>query len=225
MIGRNINSYNSLSHNHTVTDCIHKEPAQKPEGKNKMQGANISQAEQQQKHRVGAEEFLFGGLKGFIGRSKGFFLKMWYSGSEDADGAIAASAVRPSSEGEAVRNENCGILAASAVRPSREEEAARDESSERKVGNIEETVSGGLKREEGGMRKFLKQFSEKITRHSRRASIKTLIETEKALSENNTDFGNEMGDNSYLLDSYNKSGEYTTLAKNRKTEGNFKVRG
>ena len=46
---------------------------------------------------------------------------------------------------------------------------------------------------------------------------------EAELLENNTDLN--QGDSSFLLDSYNRMGEYSTLAKDRSREGNFRAKG
>lgn len=236
--GNNINPYSSHTHDHAVTDCLH-DRHQTKTGASGMQSANASSAEPvNQDEEPTVREILLGGLQGLVRKSKGFLARMWYSDSEleaadKKDGAAAREDIagidsvkgnkQPTEISVANENVSAGILATSALRPNVEKTGSIEEDAERKVDNIEGAVSGGLKKEESGIRRFLKQFGETITKHSRLLRRKSQGDMKKTLSENNTDFG--VGDNSYLLDSYNKSGQYSTLMKDKRTEGNFKARG
>lgn len=225
--GNNINSYSSHTHDHRVTECLHDSHQEVKKGGGGMGQINAS-VENPVKEEHKEENVLFGGLQGFLKKSKGFFIKLWYSDGEGKDvreNITAASQVRE--EGKLEKNPSisedisAGILATSVVRSDGKAESIDEEESERKIDNIEGAVSGGLKKEESGIRKFLKQFGGAIAKRNPFTDRKP--KEDKLLSENNSDL--EIGDNSYLLDSYNKSGQYSTLVNDRREEGKFKARG
>lgn len=88
-----------------------------------------------------------------------------------------------------------------------------------------ESDAGHIAEGEGQGENFLQRFLGRVAR-VRRLWAK-LDETEKqtgVLADGDPmDFG--IGDGSYLLDSYNRSGEYSTLAKDRSLEGKFRAMG
>lgn len=78
-----------------------------------------------------------------------------------------------------------------------------------------------MKKEQGGIRKFLRKFEETAAKAGQ--FLKRKKKMESGLAESEADFN--IGDNSFLLDSYNREGEYSTLAKDRSLEGSFRAKG
>ncbi len=229
-------SYQAQTHEHTVTDCIHEE-----EGLSKISGGvvGISSAETEQAQRVQTQEafsfrsLLTNGWKSVISKAVRFWNDSGEEGKEDGKNILAATeeknTIFPAEEsmpaasgekGEGSRQEEA-ILATSILKndSQRNEEADFAEEDARKVNDIEGAASGGLKKEQGGLRKFLQKFEETVLNATGlwKKSKSTKISPQLGVSPK--------GENhSYLMDSYNKSGEYSTLARDKSSEGNFKAR-
>lgn len=235
-----INSYGAHNHEHMVTKCLHESHAVKPEGGGPMNGAGrpVVMQEMQKQETFSIKDILLNGWKSLYNRTFGLVGRIWDSeGKEDgagrsgdravwteADHAVGQQgAVTGVIQQQPSENAAAGILSTAVVRTVEERENTVHEETERKVGSVESAVSGGLKKEQGGVKKFLQKFGGTVARTGRLWRRERETETEASLAENNTDFG--VGDGSYLLDSYNKSGEYSTLASGRSLEGNFKARG
>lgn len=74
------------------------------------------------------------------------------------------------------------------------------------------------------VKKFLREFGKPVTGRTFGAKEESEREEEDILPEGGiTSLG--MGQSSYLLDSYNRSGEYSTLAKDHSLEGSFRALG
>ena len=243
MIGgsNNINSYSTHTHEHMVTKCLHEDHALKPGGDGPVSGAVKSAVmqEMQKQETFSIKEILTDGLKSLFSRTSGLLGNIWNTGGkEDGTGQSGDKAVWTEADriaGQqgvvtgaiqqpAAENTATGVLSTAVARTVDErKKTIHEESMERKVSNVEDSVNGGLKKDQGEVKKFLQKFGETVTRTGRLFRKESETETEVSLSENNSDFG--VGDSSYLLDSYNKSGEYSTLAKDRSLEGNFKAKG
>lgn len=235
MIGNsgNINPNNYDTHKHEVTKCLHETRKVKPGGGGApASGTSISvpRIRQEQKD-ISLRELLADGLRGLFTKVSGFWAKQGMHENREnpaqEEKGKTLRAVMAGKDGErglqvsAVENAAAGILATSMVKPDTKREEEQEETAERKVKQVEGAVSGGLKKGQGGIQKFLQKFGEAAAKAGR------LFKREKrnrfTLSENNTDL--EMGNNSFLLDSYNRMGEYSSLAKDRSLEGNFKAEG
>lgn len=187
------------------------------------------QTSTQQKKSFSLKELLANGLQELLTKATAFWGKLGEEGQEESgegrgDKGLPApikredgiqGTVSPLAEAGAA-----GVVSTVMVKPeSRMEEIPEEKG--RRVGNIEGAVSGGLKRGQGGIRKFLEKFGETAAKagqyFKRKKQIKTSIPEEKA------DF--TVDNNSFLLDSYNKMGEYSTLAQDRSLEGNFRAKG
>ena len=96
-----------------------------------------------------------------------------------------------------------------------------------------EGMSGGMrddmgKARDGKSRKYVKQlfrgFGKSVTGRIFRGKEESEKGEEDILPEGGVT-GLGTGESSYLLDSYNRSGEYSTLAKDRSLEGSFRAAG
>lgn len=248
--GNMISTHGSYSHDHTVTNCLHDDRHTEPEGgaSAAVNGAESDRLQQAAADQEGlsANVTFLGGIKKLFSRD-GFFGRIWYSdvpeaadrkntaaGDKSAGGDMIMAGDKNTAGDQIAAGENtvvkdaetayiqAGILASGAVKPAAAEDALKEETTERKVGGVEGAVSGGLKKEQGGIRKFLNRFGEQISKMAGRSFGKQK-RMETVLSEADVDAVD--GKSSYLLDSYNRSGEYSTLAKDRSMEGNFKARG
>lgn len=237
---RNIksDSYQGHMHNHRVTQCLHERTAGPKEGgSSAAAGGAVTQSEQepQKKEAFSVKGFVTNGFRSLAAKVLGFWNDAGNveegkkqgreAGTRQTEAALnAISSERNSSGQAAAQSAAREVLATAAVKSEnrKNEESIVSEETARKVGNVEAAVSGGLEREQGGIKRFLYQFGGAITK-----SAGKLLKRERAdennLSANNTDFPAE--DNSYLLDSYNKTGQYSTLAKDRSLEGSFKAKG
>ncbi len=233
MIGSsgNISPGNYHTHEHEITKCMHETKIAKLESGGRMAAGNkmAMQTSTQQKKSFSLKELLANGLQGLLTKATAFWGKLGEEGQEESgegrrDKGLPAPIKREngiqgtvSSLAEAGA---AGVVSTVMVKPeSRMEEIPEEKG--RRVGNIEGAVSGGLKRGQGGIRKFLEKFGETAAKagqfFKRKKQIKTSIPEEKA------DF--TVDNNSFLLDSYNKMGEYSTLAQDRSLEGNFRAKG
>ncbi len=107
---------------------------------------------------------------------------------------------------------------------SKRKDQVEEDEVERKVANVEGAVSGGLRKEQGNIKKFFQNIAETVS--------KTKILWEKPIEQERQGDSLPINikedtaeDNSYLLDSYSKRGEYSTLAKDRSLDSNFKAKG
>lgn len=235
MIGNsgNINLNNYNTHKHEVTKCLHETRRAKPEGGGAPAagaGSSVSQV-RQEKIEFSLKELLADGLRGLLAKASGFWAKQGaQEGRENPETEGKSKAVQASitgNEGEGgsrispAEDAAAGILATAVVKPDMKKEKEPEETAERKVNHIEGAVSGGLKKGQGGIQKFLQKFGETAAKAGR--LFKREKRSRRTLSENNTDL--EIGNNSFLLDSYNRMGEYSSLAKDKSLEGNFKAEG
>lgn len=220
------------THEHAVTNCIHDEhEIKKNGGAGGRRSGTASAAAAEKQEELSLRDMLMNGFRSFSSKSKGFLAKVWYSDGTENGEAVKEQQGKtteisayeedvPSNIPSGVTETASAVLATAAMKP-KETSQSEDDAAERKISGIEGAVSGGLKREEEGIRRFFRQFRERVGKHTR--FFKKEVKEEHALMESNTDFG--LNDNSYLLDSYNKSGEYATLARGKETEGKFRVRG
>ncbi|NLL77729.1 MAG: hypothetical protein GX235_10880 [Clostridiales bacterium] len=221
MIERSSNidhSYQIHTHEHMVTECIHEEAGplktEVATSTNEDKTEQVQTAETEQ--TMGAFSFrdmLSNGIRGVISKA----VRLWNdTGEKIGSDTSAASAEKIESD----RSEE-SILATTVLRNGspRKEEADFEEENARKVSDIEGAVSGGLKKEQGNLRWFLQKFEKTVFGTS---GIRKRVKGEKSTSEVSTDI--KAVNHSYLLDSYNKSGEYSTLAKDRSLDGNFKAK-
>ncbi len=142
--------------------------------------------------------------------------------AEDKRGSGSAAGV--TEEAKNILSPASGVSAAvmsTAMIRTETEKKETEEETERRVENIEGAVGGGLKKEQGGIRKFLRKFEETAAKAGQ--FLKRKKKMESGLAESEADFN--IGDNSFLLDSYNREGEYSTLAKDRSLEGSFRAKG
>ncbi|WMC92182.1 hypothetical protein [Kineothrix sp. MB12-C1] len=89
-----------------------------------------------------------------------------------------------------------------------------------KVSDVEGIVSGELKTEPGNGKRLLQRLGELI--YSVTSNWREPEKPRTSLPANVK--GTERGTRNYLLDSYNKSGQYSTLAKDSSAEGKFKAK-
>lgn len=180
-------------------------------------------------------DFFADGFRSFASRVSGFWRRLGEEDGRDTDssdstsslgGAKGVSTVTQGSKtenGSIVETEgktSIAILGTAVVKPEIKKEES-PETARRRVNQVEGSLSGGLKKGQGGIKKFLQKFGETAARAGRFLGRKKREEAE--LLENNTDLN--QGDSSFLLDSYNRMGEYSTLAKDRSREGNFRAKG
>ena len=121
---------------------------------------------------------------------------------------------------ERKENMSAAVLSTAMIKPEAKREESLD-AARRRVNQVDGPISGGMEKGQGGIRKFLHKFGETADRAKRFLGRKKREEEE--LLENNTDLS--QGDSSFLLDSYNRMGEYSTLAKDRSLEGRFRAKG
>lgn len=237
----NINSYGTHTHNHAVTKCLHETHDAKLKSGGSMSGAFRlgTRQEAQKQESFSLKGMLWDGWKNLFSRTSGVFGKIWSNGKaglengtsgketawivrgDQVQGLVTGEAKQ---EGEPISAE---ILAATAVRMQRKRNITEKEmkmEAGSKVSNAENAAGSGLSRGEEGVRKFFLKFGKtaaEIRRPWNKAEEEK--EAEVVLEGNPTDF--VIGDSSYLLDSYNHLGEYSTLAKDRSLEGSFRARG
>lgn len=224
-------------HNHEVTKCIHESGAAKLEAGRKTgtgMEASASQLRQEQK-AFSLQELLAGGLRDMLSKISDFWRRMGEEGTAGRDEsageagkgtgtAIAGSAGEAQNAVSAAMPQasdvSAAVMATTMVKPEMEKKE-EDWETERKVENVEGAASGGLKKEQGGIRKFLQKFEETAAKAGQ--FLKRKKKMESGVLESEGDF--DIGDNSFLLDSYNREGEYSTLAKDRSLEGSFRAKG
>lgn len=212
MIGRSGNV--NPPHEHNVTNCIHNTQSNvKDKGGG---GGGIpsveGQREVEKQENISQNNFSFytvitNGLKSIRSRAIDF-----WNGSND-EGKIPVDTLSTL----IVKDEG-----------KRKDEIAEDINAEaeeaRKVKTVEGAVSGGLKKEQGNIKKFFQNISEAISKVKKpweKPEVKE--EQENILPVELTGYNKE--DNSYLLDSYNKTGEYSSLGKDHSLDGDFKAKG
>lgn len=219
-------------HKHEVTKCLHESGAAKGEAGGKTgAGARTSFSRIQQEQRTFSwQEWLADGLRGLFSRASEFWRRLGEEGTAGRDGLAREdkkeSGAAAGLAGEAKNTESpandaaAAVMVTAMVKPEMERKEEEQEI-ERKVKNVEGAVDGGLKKEQGGIQKFLQKFGEAAAGAGQ--FLKKKKKMEPALLESDADF--HMGDNSFLLDSYNREGEYSTLAKDRSLEGSFRAKG
>lgn len=219
------------THEHEITKCLHETKGMKPESAGGMAaGRNtFSSLPMQKQDSFSLRELLVSGLQGLVSRAFGFWGKLGETKEQEKDVLGNNKEVRISADGgdgahgtTALSAETgaANVLAAALIKPeTRTEEIPEEEG--RKVGNVEGAISGGLKREQGGIQKFLQKFSETAAKAGQ--FLKKRKQPKTILPESDMDFAGE--NNSFLLDSYNRMGEYSTLAQDRSLEGNFRAKG
>lgn len=219
-------------HKHEVTKCLHESGAAKGEAGGKTgAGARTSFSRIQQEQRTfSLQEWLADGLRGLFSKASGFWRRLGEEGTagqgglawEDKKGVGAAAGMTGEAKNtESLANDAAAAVMVTAMVKPEMERKEEEQEIERKVQNVEGAVDGGLKKEQGGIQKFLQKFGEAAARAGQ--FLKKKKKMEPALLESDADF--HMGDNSFLLDSYNREGEYSTLAKDRSLEGSFRAKG
>lgn len=235
---RNINSgsFQTHAHEHKVTQCLHEETAGAKAGGGAAAAGMVTQIEQelQKKETFSLTNFVANGFRSFASKAIGFWNDAGKeegknpakeAGTQQAETVLNAVSSEQDGSRQAVEPAAARDVLATAVVKSdnrKTEEITADEEETRKVETIEAAVSGGLEREQGGIKRFLHKFGEVIAKGAGKL-LKRESADEKKLAANNTDFSVES--NSYLLDSYSKTGQYSTLAKDHSLEGNFKAKG
>ena len=219
-------------HKHEVTKCIHESGAAKIEDGGKMRaGMNASSSLiRQERKTFSLQEWLTDGMRDLLSRVSGFWRRMGEEGTGDRNELAAedrrgsGSAARVTGEAKNIVSPASDVSAAvmsTAMIRTETEKKETEEETERRVENIEGAVGGGLKKEQGGIRKFRRKFEETAAKAGQ--FLKRKKKMESGLAESEADFN--IGDNSFLLDSYNREGEYSTLAKDRSLEGSFRAKG
>lgn len=225
-------------HRHEITKCLHETSDGTLKGSMGAAAGGMKAARMQsqpQKDNFSLRGFLADGFRSLISRASAFWRRL---GEEDGRDAVSAENKASEKDGKSIasviegnKGENgvfveaegkisTAVLSTAMVKP----EIKREESLEtarRKVNQVEGSISGGLEKGQGGIRKFLQKFGETADRAKQFLGRKKREEGE--LLENNTDLS--QGDSSFLLDSYNRMGEYSTLAKDRSLEGRFRAKG
>lgn len=226
----NVNS--GSYHKHEVTKCLHESRAAKAEAGGRMAAgikASSSQLRQEQKD-FSLHELFMDGLRNLFTRASGFWKGLGeedravQEGNERKEGnRIGAAAAEKAVEQRDIvspAEDAAAVLATVVIKPEEEKRETVTET-ERRVNNVEGAVNGGLKKEQGGIRGFFQKFKEAAAKAGQ--FLKRKKKAELRLVENNADF--HIGDNSFLLDSYNREGKYSTLAKDRSLEGSFRAKG
>ena len=225
-------------HRHEITKCLHETSDGMLKGNMGAAAGGMKAAGMQaqpQKEGFSLRDFFADGFRSLISRASGFWARL---GEEDGRDAVSAEhkaaegdgkIISPAIEGNKGENGvfvqtegkmSAAVLSTAMVKP----EIKREESLEtarRRVNQVEGAISGGMEKEQGGIRKFFQKFGETAERARRFLGRKKREKEE--LPENNTDLS--QGDSSFLLDSYNRMGEYSTLANDRSLEGKFRARG
>lgn len=250
MIGSgNVSSYGTHTHEHTVTRCLHETHDRKPQSGGSGPGAAAAKSAEGQRENVSLQELLSGGWEGFVSKSFGLLGKIWKDGEtavRKSDGRenAAGAAVGYGTEGIAAEktvqlseiSAAAEVLAAASVRKQVEGQGSVAGAGKRTVPNIED-ISGGMAdgtkdaadgrtwKEQAEIRKLFQQFGKTAARIRRTWKGREEAEKEDEGSAERNSVDVVLGDSSYLLDSYNRSGEYSTLAENRSLEGKFRAMG
>lgn len=250
-----ISSYGTHTHEHTVTKCLHETYDMKSgRGGGMPGGAGMAAGKtaEWRQENFSFTNFLSGGWKGFVSKSFELLGKIWNDGGQDADHEAGRSAVWQAAvfgtEGAAAEKtgQTAGVPVpaetgtAAAVREQPQEQLQKrgkmtgtgreavpkaENISGNMADNAEDAADGRRWKEQAKVRKYVRQFG-KTAAGIRRfwdAREETEKEEEEAAEGNAMDYA--LGDSSYLLDSYNRSGEYSTLAKDRSLEGQFRAMG
>lgn len=251
MIGSSGNVNSGGYHKHEVTKCLHESRIGQFEAGGKMAaGINASSSQLRQEQKAfSLQEWLTGGLQTLFARASGFWNRLGEegrnvqeenaleegkrTGSAAAEGiaAVQGPGMHSSLHSNLHSDLHSGtvspaedaavaVLASGVIKPEQEKREAAEET-ERRVKNVEGAVNGGLKKQQGGIRGFFQKFGETAAKAGH--FFKKKKKEELAPFESNGDF--VAGDNSFLLDSYNREGEYSTLAKDRSLEGSFRAKG
>lgn len=225
-------------HEHEITKCLHKSSIGQPKGSAGAAAGGVQAAKTQpqpEKESFSLRDFFADGFRSFVSRVSGFWRRLGEEDGRDMDSSDSTSSLgggkgvstvmqgSKTENGPIVETEgktSIAILGTAVVKPEIKKEES-PETARRRVNQVEGSISGGLKKGQGGIKKFLQKFGETAARAGRFLGRKKREEAE--LLENNTDLN--QGDSSFLLDSYNRMGEYSTLAKDRSREGNFRAKG
>ncbi len=226
------------SHEHKITKCLHETSMRQPEGSAGAASGGIQQARIQpglKEEGFSLRDFFAGGFRSLAARFSGFWRRL---GEEDGQDmalreskplAEAGKAVLTVKEGSKEENDfsieaegklSAAVLGTAMVKPENKRTEI-PETARRRVNQVESSKNGGLEKGQGGIRKFLQKFGEAAAEAGRFLGRKKREKVQ--LSENNTDLN--QGDSSFLMDSYNRMGEYSTLAKDRSLEGKFRAKG
>ncbi len=231
-------SYQTQTHEHMVTDCVHEEESslEKNGGAASISGTETDQAQSvkvQTQEAFSFRNIITNGWKSVVSKAVRFWNDSGEEGEADRKDVSAATTQKSTFlSGEEVILSNHGekegsnrqeeaILATSVIKNDnpKNEEMDFEEENARKVSEIEGAVSGGLKKEQGNLRRFLQKFEETVLNATglwkKSKNVKSTTQLNVSLKGEN---------HNYLMDSYNKSGEYSTLAKDRSPEGSFKAR-
>ncbi len=208
-------SYQTQTHEHMVTDCVHEEESslEKNGGAANVSGTetdHVQSVKPQMREAFSLRNIVTNGWKSVVSKA----VRFWNDSGEEA---ILSN---PGEKGGSSRQEEA-ILATSIIKNDspKDEEMDFEEENARKVSEIEGAVSGGLKKEQGNLRRFLQKFEETVLNAT---ALWKKSKNVKSTTQLNV---SPKGENhNYLMDSYNKSGEYSTLAKDRSPEGSFKAR-
>lgn len=231
MIGssNNIGSYEVHSHEHSVTNCLHENHEAVSEGGSMASGIQQKAAQELQKQEsFSVTNMLVDGWKNLYSKTTGLIGKIWNDAGDipEEEGTIsninptvANPAITDAAADSSIITETVATANVKTQKENKKEDAAETEEA---LENVESAVSGGLKRDREGVKKFFQKVSSGVAKVEQFWKEEE-PQPEAELSANNTDFS--MGDNSYLLDSYNKSGQYSTLAKDRSLDGNFRAKG
>lgn len=251
MIGSgNISSYGTHAHEHTVTRCIHESHGSRPQSSGGGPGSVAAKAAEGRRASFSLQELLSGGWEGFVSKSFSLLEKGWGNGglAAEKDGGERTAGIVAAYGTESMTGERTGqaagtsvsaeILASASVR-----EQVREQDFEKAAGSGGKSVpkaenqSGGMAdgtedtaesrtwKKQTGVRKFFRQFEKTAAEVRQSWKKQEESEEEDGGSEERNSMDVALGDSSYLLDSYNRSGEYSTLAENRSQEGKFRAMG
>lgn len=229
---RSVNTY-VPAHEHYVTKCLHEAEAGKPPEGGSRAGDTVNRKEPeiQKDLSTSLKDFLSGGVASLVSRASRLF------------GAIGGDAA---AESEKQGKDNNGVLSvkeealhnplqtvtaqaavASALVKNAEEKrnsSSMAEAAEKAAGKVKEinqAVHGGLEKEQRNTGRFLQKCKETAGRAMK--LLKREISQPDKRSAGSVDTFS--GDSSYLLDSYDKAGEYSTLGKSGRPEGKFQAKG
>ena len=232
------NEQPSHVHRHEITKCLHETTEGMPKGSMASGAGGMKAAGMQpqpRKESFSLRDFFADRFRGLISRASGFWARL---GEEDGRDTASAESKSSAGEGKGIPpaiegnkgengvfvgtegNMSAAVLSTAMIKPEAKREESLD-AARRRVNQVYGPISGGLDKGQGGIRKFLHKFGETADRAKRFLGRKKREEEE--LLENNTDLS--QGDSSFLLDSYNRMGEYSTLAKDRSLEGRFRAKG
>lgn len=237
--GNSIGPYLSHSHEHTVTKCLHEKHAGGHENGGSMAGMQaVSEKETQTRESFSLRHMVTDGWKDVYAKTTGILGKIWNdAGGEEQTNRMAEDG--RSIENSRIQQETLPLsnaaqeqisvkTAAEATTTVAEKTKERIEETRntktktlQKAGAPESEISGGLKKEQEGVRKFLQNVGKNLEKVGEWWKEEPQEEVSGPAKE--TDWS--IGDNSYLLDSYDRAGQYSTLAKDRSRDGNFKARG